>query len=287
MNDLCDIGKANFRDFKEIPFITVVGKRRSGKTVASIFVLSELIERYTRVSVMVGNKHNRMEWSPHVPPLFVVEKSIKYVTGIRNFQEALCDGMDTDKIPRSKQLCLIIDDCGSDIKFMKHPIMRDLSSNARHYGITLIFICQYFNQLEVSVRHQIDYLLLAGVPNQTTIDKLHAEFGGSNTDARIFRHALSVACSQHSICVLDNTGDGLRLQDVMSYKKIPWPLPFKELGTKQMWEFSQKHCLQPVRYTPTGPRDSEEDEEDPGSETAGPDRVVFTDRRGTVVIRRV
>lgn len=56
-------------------------------------------------------------------------------------------------------VCLILDDCGSETRLASEKNFARLFTRGRHAGITVIMICQYLNQMPPVVRNNQDYLL--------------------------------------------------------------------------------------------------------------------------------
>ena len=70
-------------------------------------------------------------------------KDENHLKRIRDYQDMTLSNIEkVDIIPRKYRICIILDDCGSDRTFMHSNIMKDILSNGRHYGMTIMILCQ-------------------------------------------------------------------------------------------------------------------------------------------------
>lgn len=198
--------KANFNDIKECASIALLGKRRTGKTTWAKCVMQFLKGRADRFMAICGNKDCEGEWQKVIPDCFVVNKDIDFLSQIVAYQNARADEHkhDPNGIPTDQRLVLIIDDCGSDNKFMYSPVIKDILSNGRHYGIYCVFLLQYLTQLHPQNRCQMDYVGVLATNNHNNIKKVHSEYGG-NCSFQVFQRILAAATAAYGMCWIDNT----------------------------------------------------------------------------------
>ena len=134
------IQRTNFADIQQYATIGNCGRRGSGKTFVTRDILHALKGRVGRFMVLYKISNNVREYRPEISRLYFHKLSIERLKAIRDKQKKLCEyyGEKNLDIPRKLRLCLILEDCGSDSKFIRHPIVVDLLHNGRHYGMYII-----------------------------------------------------------------------------------------------------------------------------------------------------
>jgi hypothetical protein len=161
--------------------------------------------------VVTDSEDCASEWKLVIPSVFIITPDTRILENLIQFQN--------QNIKDQRHIVLVFDDCGSDVKFMNSRIVNVLFSNGRHYGVTLLFALQTFNQLHLRNRTNLDYICLLNTPNTTILKKLHTEFGGlfdKNVLKTKIIDAISIIpgddgdqCSDTSnrrgMCIIDNT----------------------------------------------------------------------------------
>lgn len=242
-HSIINIKEADFNDIEPCASIALLGKRRTGKTTWAKYLLQYINKSIDRFVVICGNKDNGSEWKQIIHPLYVMNKDENHLKRIRDYQDVTLSKIDkTNVIPRKYRICIILDDCGSDRSFMHSNIMKDILSNGRHYGMTIIMLCQYLNQMHCENRDQIDYLLVLHTSNNRNVRKIHDEYG-STTDLRSFKYILNACTVNRGCCWIDNTKNAINVSDSTYYKRIKWPCTFSEVGSSHVRTYGDQHHL--------------------------------------------
>jgi hypothetical protein len=210
---------ANLSKLAPIPLIGIIGKRRSGKTFHTKSFIAETKQKHNRIIVMCGTKDNKKEWSPAVHPLYdVVPKSLSHLEKVRAWQDVNVSKYSDEGvcIPESLQLTLVIEDCGSDKEFMNSTVMKDLLSNSRHYGITLILLLQCLAQLPSQNRTQLDYIGLLNTNNAKSMSRVRQDYC-SMVDDRTFSCILKKCTEDRGMMWIDNTVNTSSLADMLFF----------------------------------------------------------------------
>ena len=239
------IKEANLNQIETCASIVLLGKRRTGKTTMSKHILQYLNRDIDRFVAMCGNKDNAAEWKQIIQPLYVTAKNITYLKKLRDYQDGRVSSYSENQkpIPRKYRICVILDDCGSDRSFMFDPIIRDILSNGRHYGMTLLILCQYLNQMHSENRDQIDYVGMLYTSNQKNIKKIHDEYVNV-CDIRTFKCVLNACTTQKGMCWIDNTKIPKTIDDCVFFKRIPWPPEFQKVGTSHVRTYGNCHYIE-------------------------------------------
>lgn len=320
MSAVVNIKEADFSSIENCASIALLGKRRTGKTTWCKYILQNLNNHIGRFVALCGNKDNASEWKRVIQPLFVMAKSLEHLKKLRDYQDTKVSMFSEQQLPVPKKyrICIILDDCGSDRTFMHSNIIKDILSNGRHYGMTVIILCQYLNQMHSENRDQIDYLGMLHTSNVKNIRKVHDEYVNV-CDLRTFKFVLNACSSKRGMCWIDNTRNPTTIEDCVFFKRIPWPYEFKKVGTPHIRQYGHQHHMknkeritnqhkQQEDTTHIPPKleeqvssnnnkssvDTESDDDDYISSSQDllnsipehilANKLVFTDKRGSVVV---
>lgn len=91
---------------------------------------------------------------------------------IESFQEAAIKEKGSDG---AQKLCIILDDCVGDVKFMGSKEFTSLFIKSRHYNCTVFFLTQHFKRVPKICRLQASYLIFFAV-SQTESEVIAEEF---------------------------------------------------------------------------------------------------------------
>ena len=276
-----------FKNMADCFSMSVIGKRRSKKTTWAKRIAMEQQENYSRTMVMVGNKDCGVEWRQVVKKIFIVDKSTAQLQRIRDYQDKKCyKYTDRNKpIPLKYKMQIFIDDCGADKKFMNSSIIKDLLSNGRHYGISLIILVQYFNQLPSENRGNMDYICMRYTTNDNHIKKVVEEYLG-NMSLRTFKcvlHDLTFV-SKNGLLVIDlSDTDEDESKDTIKCKNAIWPIEWEQISNERIDNYSDERTKVIIYDEEVSSELSEGSSDDEYSE---PVRSLYTDKKGTISILR-
>ncbi len=240
--------ESNLNNIVDCASIAILGKRRTGKTTWAMFIIQHFKTKIDRYTVMCGNKDNLVEWKKVVHSLFIMLKDSEQLIEIRDYQDRKCCEFNNNQrtIPRKYKLCIVLDDCGSDRAFMHSNIMKDIVSNGRHYGTTIIILSQYLNQLHPENRDQIDYLCMLHTSNGKNLKKVFEEYINLY-DLRTFRYVLNACTVNFGMCFIDNTKPVTRLEEFVFFKRIPDNTKLDNLGSYHVRKYGRNHFAPSIR----------------------------------------
>lgn len=296
MQESFDIKEYSYETLPQSSMILLIAKRKSGKTTWAKNMLSHMPSaRSGIVIVMAGTVETKRSWMDWVHPLYIVDPSVEYLEKLKstqnnNVQQCMDSGKEFDM--SKKHITLIIDDCSSISALMKSDVFKYLASNGRHLFITLFITSQYLNAIPAEVRVQFDVIIILATGNRRNIAKLHEEYASCSTP-REFRSVLSTCTENFGSLVIDNTINAMRISDNAFYGEIPiWPLPIVRLGASTVWEFADKHYVDPSRtkIRLPGSGDSSEDENiflEEDAKNVLDNKRIFTDHRGRIVVTKL
>lgn len=311
MSATVDIKEADLHNIEACASIALLGKRRTGKTTWAKYILQFISKDIDRFVALCGNKDNACEWKRLIQPLFVMPKSIPFLKKLRDYQDERVSQYSTNQlpIPKKYRICIILDDCGSDRTFMHSPIIKDILSNGRHYGMTVLILCQYLNQMHAENRDQLDYLCMLYTSNQRNIKKIHEEYVNI-CDLRTFKYVLNACTDKKGMCWIDNTKNPSVIEQCVFFKKMIWPYEFHKVGAPSIRKYGHSHyldCKEKTNEEETIKCDSSnkyqkdsfmvdgvDTDSDEGNdwmmdnipEHILANKCVYTDKRGSIIIRK-
>lgn len=217
--------------------VTLFGRRGSGKSTAGKYYARLLARHIDRFLIMCGNKDTAGDWDNVVDPMFIhlmnrekLAELIKFqdneVSALREAYKRAHEGSSEGfVIPRKNRVAVIIDDCGYESTFMNCIEMMDITANGRHYGMDVVIMCQYFNQLNPKNRNQIDYLGLMFTDNEKQDKKVYEEYLSKTCKTLKDFQAVFEVCTQKKgqMCWIDNTVTTCNPSEKIFMAKIPHP----------------------------------------------------------------
>ena len=300
--------EVDFKNLVDCPTIALLGRRRAGKTTWGLRILGNLVDKCNRFMAMCGNRDNIAEWAQVIDPLYVMMKDIAFLQKLRDYQDEKCSfyTLNGQEIPKKYKITIVLDDCGSDKQFMYSKIMKDLLSNGRHYGMTLIILAQYLNQMHTQNRDQLDYLGVLFTANQKNVKKIYEEYASVCKDVHTFHTLLKVLTANRGLCWIDTTINPFDVSECIYYGDVEWPTKLIKVGDHKTHAFSRKHYKEEETPTQRKARkqrqargedeycDSDDDSDDdhnnikfgnPLAKSIWANRIKVTDRKkGTITV---
>lgn len=244
--------KARFGDMRANCRVAMLGKSGTGKSSTIKFVLSKT--KIRRVVVFGGNKDAMASWEDQVDALYIHPADTQKLQDIRDYQDRLLERLRKRykkvhgttkgfKAPLWAQIIILIDDCGED-PMMKSQLMRDLSINVTHFGITLYLLLQHFHQIPPGCRKQIDYLGLLPSEHADDSKKIWKEYLSKTVPDLKKWNRIFDSCTETRghICWIDNTSMP-GSPDKISWYPIPHPdsMNYTIVGSRNVRRYAHVH----------------------------------------------
>lgn len=303
-----DIKQYDFSTLPQTGFIEILGKRGTGKTTWTQYILTKSPSRDHGMFIVIGGSETVKEsWSQFIHPLYVHDASVEYLERLRNQRNARIRHFQRlhREFPVTEHVTLVFDDIASNKKIMRSPIMGYLASNSRHLHMNIVILAQYHCQIPPEIRNQFDYAIILATSDAKTIARVHSEFC-SIIDLRSFRSVLSFATQKHGACVINNQSASMDIADVLSYGVMDtYPLVVQELGSAQLWAFARERYIDVDMVVPSKhdaeqwvrkrSQDEDSEQHDDTNDTYSKSvhvaehvsRFIHTDRHGKIVVRKV
>ncbi len=255
---------AKLENIKPQAIVTLFGRRGSGKSTAGKYYARILARDIDRFLIMCGNKDTAGDWDNVVDPMFIhqmdrnkLKELITYqdeeVSRLREAYKRVNGGSsDGFVIPRENRVAVIIDDCGYESSFMNSLEMMDITANGRHYGMDVVIMCQYFNQLNPKNRTQIDYLGLMFTDNNKQDKKVYEEYLSKTCESLKDFQRIFEVCTQKKgqMCWIDNTVTTCNPSEKIFMAKIPHPntWPRGRIHSGVAADYADLHSADSHRY---------------------------------------
>lgn len=283
--ELVDVASYDWADLPPCGFFEVLGKRGTGKTTWTQYILQHSPSRFTgNFIVMAGSETAKSSWSKVVHPIFVVDADLQYLEKLRDTQNELVRqyARSGEPVPACRQVTLVLDDVSSNKKLMRSQILSYLASNSRHLQMSIYVLAQYHCQIVTEVRNQFDLVFMLSTSDTKSIVRLHSEFC-SGVDIRIFKHILAHVTQDYGMLVINNQATSTQIDSICFHATMPtYPPVIERLGPSEVWEFGEdyyydEHSTRPDTLTADEWQRTQEEQQA---------HLVITDRKGKLIIRK-
>jgi CO dehydrogenase nickel-insertion accessory protein CooC1 len=284
LTELVDISSFRWDMLPDCGFFEILGKRGTGKTTWTQYILQHSRFRDTGLFIVVaGSEIAKRSWANIVHPIFIVDPAISYLEELMKTQNNMVRMYEqsTDPFPENKHVTLIFDDVSSNKKLMRSQVMSYLASNSRHMQMSIFILAQYHCQIVAEVRNQFDNIMVLSTADTKSITRLHAEYC-SCIENRMFKIVMSTTTKDYGMLVIDNQARNMELNTVCFYSRLTnYPPTLNRLGHVDTWSFGDVHYLDQYKERPTEAHAND-------WEKSNSNNVVVTeDRRGKVIMRLI
>ena len=210
------------------PVVLIIGSRGKGKSTIARAVMRTL--RSIPVgAVFSGTEASSPFYSDNVPALFI------YSTLDMNALQRIVKGQQKPDV--HQHVFILIDDMMYDPQFLRHPIMKSIFLNGRHWGITLILTTQYAIDVPPALRGNVDYVFMMRENNIQTCGKLYKNFGGTFPTSALFTQALKACTQDFGSMVIDFVNDCVyRFRADIDKEKEPF-----RMFAPCVWRYAKAH----------------------------------------------
>ena len=177
------------RDILDDSTIVLIGRRRSGKTFMTRWILYHLVRRFPLVIVITGTKMNNF-WADYVHPQFIhnVEFMNDVIRKVLERQQLIVGHPDLGIDPR---ICIILD----DILKEKHKVrgstmLGTLFTDGRHYKVCTFVTCQNPKGIPPDLRENTDVCIIFRQFQKSRKEAVACEYLDYIDDKKIRDHFL-------------------------------------------------------------------------------------------------
>ena len=286
LTELVDVNEYGWDKLPDCGFFEVLGKRGTGKTSWTQYILQHSPTRDTgNFIVMAGSETAKSSWSKIVHPIFCVDPDLKYLENLRDTQNELVRKYHKSgkPFPVVHQITLVLDDVSSNKKLMRSPVLAYLASNSRHLQMSIYVLAQYHCQIVCEVRQQFDLVCTLSTSDTKSIVRLHAEFC-SGIDFRVFKHILGHVTQDYGMLVINNQSTSNLVETICFHASMnTYPPELERLGPEAAWNFGNDYyCDENAQRPDTTTSDAWQKNEDDHQKT----NHVVIDRKGKLIIRK-
>ena len=141
----------------------ICAKRKAGKSILTSYLLEHYNHLFKRIVIISGTENVNHFYGnlDFIDNRFIRDEwDESYINALMKSMEKVNDGL-TKKDPRMKHILLILDDICSSFDTHSSKAFKLLFTKGRHYGISVIVIQQYVNQIPPTVRNNCDYVMVS------------------------------------------------------------------------------------------------------------------------------
>jgi len=214
-----------------------IGKRGSGKST----LVADLLWYVRSIPLMIcmsGTEEGNHYYRSIIPDSYIYGEFKPDVleAGIKRQKGLMRKG-----IRKNAELGFLLDDLMYDKSMIKHPLIRQIFMNGRHWKLFFMLTMQYMMDMPPDLRANIDYLFIFRETTPANHKKLYDQFFGIFPNKDSFVDVLMQCTEDYSCLVLDNTSKSNKIEDVVFWYKAEYPLKKYRIGCEKLWNFHKKH----------------------------------------------
>ena len=183
----------------------IVGKCSSGKTTWAIHIAQVLVKNGGRLMVLCGTTSTKLEWS-HTGAHVFLNSLEKLIAVIANQKNRSANRRKSNSFPK---LILVLDDCYSNIDFLKTRTLADLVYNGNHYGITLIMTVKRITDLPSEIRSNMDHVGVVSVSPKDIVH-IYQEYT-SDINQKLATFLIQTLTVNYGLCWLEQDTQATRV----------------------------------------------------------------------------
>ncbi len=243
MSNEIKIREFDISNIKEDSVITLIGKRRSGKSFCMKDILYHL-RNIPQGIVMSGTENSNSHYGTFIPPAFVhngfdkhvLEKLMLRQKRMTYKKKSMPGYSDLDN-----RAFFIMDDLMYDSKtWLKDKNIKEIFMNARHFSLFYAVLLQYSLGIPPALRGNVDYIFIFRENNKAFRRRLYENWAGCIGSYELFCQIMDTCTEDFGCIVIDNTTRSNNLEEQVFYYKAKDHGNFK-MCSNQSWSFSEKY----------------------------------------------
>lgn len=218
----------DFLSFTGDEFILETGKRRSGKTTFTCWMLSYLIHLFPRCFVMSRSEDMNKAYRHIIPSQFIMSEWREGVFRAmmdfqRDIMKRVADQEDEGLPPNWFRIFCLLDDCISKVHVIRNSeFLNTVATLGRHYQMMTILNTQYTVAITPSVRENVDIAVLFPQRREKSRETLFNEFGSPMQNMGFFLRALDHYTKDYGVLMVDNRDVcNVRIKDIFKFARPP------------------------------------------------------------------
>ncbi len=250
--DLSTLYPQHEKDFKNGAKYIIVGKPGTGKSTIIESIMYSKKHIIPVAQIFSGTEDSNGFFGRIIPNTFIFDgldtERLEHVINFRTRQKAAKEYLEKNgDNPWSMQ---IIDDCGSDVKFLTKPIFKEIYKNGRHWRIMHILSLQYCMDIKPDIRAAIDGVFILRESNPKMRQKLWENYGSCIPTLEEFCNIMDELTEDYTCIFITNKTQSNKIKDCLFYYKAdPSKLPKDwKFGCEDYWNYHYDRYNQD--YTP-------------------------------------
>ena len=234
--------------------VLLLGKRGTGKSTLLIDLMSYMESKLYAGIAMAPTQDSIDMFESFLPRALVFSDFNADAVGRLMNAKRLLSRMNKRKQKRAtergeaytkRHIAVLLDDCMSDKKNLKHNEVRDVFMNGRHEDVFFVNLQQYLMDMGPELRAQIDYVFVMRDSSHDSRVKLWRNFFGMFGDYQDFADLLDSCTENYECLVLNTRVQSNKFQDCIFWYKARLPAPEFRIGAPAMWYLNYKFGMLP------------------------------------------
>lgn len=196
------VSELDLDTFCENPVITIIGKRKSGKSMLAKSIIKHQLEKGLIDEIVVFSLTEKMN---KFYENFVTDVNYKLDFGM--LEKILEKQEQNIENENKKKYMIVFDDCcGTKGEWTKNAAMQEILFNGRHYNISYIFIMQFPIGISPELRSNFDYIFLFKDDVISNLKRMYDHYAGIFPSFNLFKQVFQQLTDNNSTMAIKNKG---------------------------------------------------------------------------------
>lgn len=223
-----DLREMDWKKRRPNRFVSVVGKRDSGKTTWLMYLAMKSEWRTKGLYMVIAETEAaRDAWSKLVPEAVIFPPSKRLLKKIQNERQSLVKKYRrrNEPFPVNLHLSVYIDDCGAEKKdFLRSDEMEKWVCYSRQWEMDVTVSFQYFKNFAPSGRTNSDEIIFLATQDEAMIKDMHKTYCSSLCKYVDFSKIALITQENYGACWIKNHGAHTQVTDLIFHHWIPLEL---------------------------------------------------------------
>jgi hypothetical protein len=225
----------------DFPAVLMVGKRRTGKSFFTRWLLEHVKEQYPFAVIFSETRFNGF-WAKHFPDVFLHEKYQDSVIEALLLRQTKLKELELEgKLEIDHRCFVVFDDViGKSSHAMRHSqALLTLLTAGRHFGISVFFAMQDVYSLSPTIRNQVDLCVIFRQQQKRNLDALYENFLSTLFTQKEAVALMEERTKDKHVLIVDSSGAVSEDNNIYTCKASEPKDANYHLCSQEMWDLAE------------------------------------------------